>query len=241
MVYLSIVIPAYNEEKRIAGTLDKIHGFLKTKNYSYEVIVVDDGSADRTVGVSEESSLAKERSLRVVKNSGNKGKGFSVKSGILKSTGEFVLLSDADLSTPIGEIDKLFCAIKEGNDIVIGSRALKGSMVSVHQPWYREIMGKTFNFFVKMLLMRGFNDTQCGFKLLRGDVARSIAPTMKIDGFCFDVEMLYLARIKGYNIREIGVVWKNSPESKVRLIFSPLSMFLDLFSIKRIHKQGVAK
>jgi dolichyl-phosphate beta-glucosyltransferase len=126
--------------------------------------------------------------------------------------------------------------MEAGGDIAVGSRAVQGAMVSVHQPWYREIMGKTFNLFVKMLLIKGFNDTQCGFKLFKGDVARKIAASMKIEGFCFDVEMLYLAKIKGYNVREVGVMWKNSPESRVKLISSPLSMFLDLFKIKRIHK-----
>jgi dolichyl-phosphate beta-glucosyltransferase len=237
MTYLSIIIPAYNEERRIANTLDRISRFLKTKDYSYEVILVDDGSVDWTVSVAGNSVLAKEGRLKVVKNHANKGKGFSVRSGILNSAGEYVLFSDADLSTPIEEMDKLFNSMKEGYDVVIGSRALEGSLVSVHQPWYREIMGKTFNFFVKALLMRGFNDTQCGFKLFKGDVAREIAGDMKTEGFCFDVEMLYLAKIKGYNIREIGVMWENSPESKVRLISSPLSMLTDLFNIKRIHKE----
>jgi dolichyl-phosphate beta-glucosyltransferase len=236
MVHLSIVIPAYNEARRIGDTLDRIYRFFKAKDYGCEVMLVDDGSTDNTVAVAQESALSREGKLKILKNGINRGKGFSVKNGILNATGEYVLFSDADLSTPIEEIDKLFGLIKDGCDIAIGSRAIKGSTISIRQPWYREAMGKTFNFFVKLLLIKGFNDTQCGFKLFKGNIAREIASSMKIDGFCFDVEMLYLAKRKGYNIRETGVVWKNSPESKVKLMSSPLSMFLDLFNIKRIHK-----
>ncbi|MDP2929134.1 MAG: glycosyltransferase family 2 protein [Candidatus Omnitrophota bacterium] len=236
MIHLSVVIPAYNEETRIGPTLDEVYNFLSSKKYDFEVILVDDGSRDRTVDVAASSRLFEENKLTILKNGSNKGKGSSVKNGIIHSSGEFILFSDADLSTPIGEFDKLFGEINKGYDIVIGSRALKDSDVKVHQLWHREVMGKTFNFFVKLLLMRGLGDTQCGFKLFKGDAARKIAFSMKVKGFCFDVEMLYLAKIKGYNVREIGVIWENSPESKVRLFSSPLSMFLDLFAIKRIHK-----
>lgn len=238
MIYLSIVIPAYNEEKRIVPTLDKIRSFLMKKNYDFEIILVDDGSIDRTVDMAEGSMLAKEHKLKVLKNGTNKGKGFSVKSGIVNSKGECLLFSDADLSTPIEELDKFLASMDEGYDIIIGSRALGESNVGIHQPWHREIMGKAFNFFVKMLLMRDFNDTQCGFKLFKGDAARNIASSMKIEGFCFDVEMLYLAKIKGYNIKEIGVAWNNSPESKVRLFSSSVGMFLDLVRIKMICRKS---
>jgi dolichyl-phosphate beta-glucosyltransferase len=232
VVHLSIVIPAYNEEKRIGATLDKIYDFLSSKNYNFEVIVVDDGSMDRTVDVAAASRLSQENKLRVLKNAANRGKGFSVKTGIINSNGEYILFSDADLSTPIEEVDKLIEYVKKDYDVVIGSRSVTGSKVIVHQLWYRELMGKVFNLFVKLLLISEFRDTQCGFKLFRGSVAHEIAGLMKINGFTFDVEMLYIAKSKGYKIKEVGVSWENSTESKVGLFHSPASMFLDLFRIK---------
>ena len=235
-MYLSVIIPAYNEEERIGGTLAKIYSFLKTKNYDYEVIVVDDGSADKTIQEAQRSRLFKENNLRVIKNRINTGKGFSVKRGILASRGEYVLFSDADLSTPIEELDKLLAYIKEGYDVVIGSRGVIDSDVRVHQPWHREKMGKVFNLFVKSMLFKEFNDTQCGFKVFKGDVARGIAKHLKIYGFCFDVELLYLAKIKGCRIKEAGVVWHNSLQSKVSAVNSSINMFLDLIKIRLIHR-----
>lgn len=235
-MYLSIVIPAYNEEERIVATLSKIYDFLKTKEYDYEIIVVDDGSTDKTVLEVQQSELFKDNKSGIIKNWINMGKGFSVKRGILASRGDYVLFSDADLSTPIEEADKLFSYINKGYDIVIGSRSVKDSDVKIHQPWHREKMGKTFNLFVKLLLMKDFNDTQCGFKLFGGNIARKLAPLLKIDGFCFDAEMLYLAKIKGYKIKELGVVWKNSPQTKVEAIGSSINMFLDLLKIKALRR-----
>lgn len=237
MPYLSIVIPAYNEIKKIGPTLSKIGSFLGTKSYDFEIIVIDDGSVDGTALAAEESDLAKAHKLKVIRNDKNKGKGFSVRNGIAHSEGEYVLLCDADLSAPIEEIGVLFDSIKSGYDIVIGSRAMKESRINIHQPWYREIMGKIFNFFVKMLVIEDFSDTQCGFKLFSGGAARDIARQMKTSGFCFDVEMLYLAKIKGYNVREAGVIWGHFPGSKVRLFSSSVEMFLDLLRIRIRHRK----
>lgn len=235
MAYLSIVIPAYNEEDRIALTLEKIDNFFKDKNYDVEVIVVDDGSIDNTIEVANQSVLAKKGKLKIIKNGINKGKGFSIKNGITNSSGNYILFTDADLSTPIEEVDKLFNFINNGYDIVIGSRALKGSNVKVHQPWYREIMGKIFNFFIKVLLMGAFHDTQCGFKLFKTSIAKEITPSLRTSGFSFDVEMLYIARKKGYKIKEAPVTWLNSPKSKVNPLIDSTKMFFDLIKIKIIH------
>lgn len=235
-MYLSIIIPAYNEAKKIKSTLSKIDEFISSKNYDYEVIIVDDGSTDKTIDEALKSRLDKGKKLKIIKNDINRGKGYSVKRGILNSQGEFLLISDADLSTPIEELDKLFHYINNGYDIVIGSRSVVDSDVQIHQPWYREKMGKVFNIFVKFLLLINFHDTQCGFKLLKGNVARDLALLMKIRDFCFDVELLYLAKIKGYRTKETGVIWRNSPQSKVKIISSSSTMFLDLFKIKHMHK-----
>ena len=236
MIYLSIVIPAYNEEKRIGDTLDKIYEFLKTKSYDYEVIVIDDGSRDKTVSVANESRLARIKKLKVLTNGSNRGKGFSVKRGIMNSGGDCILFSDADMSTPIEELDRLLNCMKQGYDIVIGSRSVDESDIRTRQPIYREFMGKIFNFFVKMLLSIEFSDTQCGFKLFSARAAKEIAALMKIEGFSFDVEMLYLAKMKNYKIKEIGVIWNNSPHSKVKVMSSSIDMFFSLFMIRKLHK-----
>lgn len=235
MAHLSIIIPAYNEEKRIGSTLHKLYQFLSSQKYDYEVIVVDDGSVDGTASEADNSALSRTGKLKVIKNEKNSGKGFSVRNGISNAAGDYILLTDADLSTPIEEMGKLFSFVKDGYDIAIGSRALKNSKIEVHQPWYREIMGKTFNFLVKSILMDQFNDTQCGFKLFKAQTAKDIASRMKIDGFSFDVEMLYLAANLGYKIKEVPVTWMNSPKSKVNPLFDSTKMFFDLIRIRILH------
>jgi dolichyl-phosphate beta-glucosyltransferase len=235
VTYLSVIIPAYNEEKRIGATLASIHAFFSGKKYDYEIIVVDDGSTDTTVRQVENSLLARAGRLKVIGNGVNRGKGFSIKNGILNSSGEYVLFSDADMSTPIEECDRFLDYAKQGYDIVIGSRSVSGAEIRIRQPLYREMMGKIFNLFVKALLGMKFNDTQCGFKLFNAAPAKEIASLMKIDGFSFDVEMLYLAKTKGYKIMETGVIWNNSPLSKVMVMNSSFNMFLSLFRIKRLH------
>lgn len=235
-IYLSIIIPAYNEQARLAITLSKINSYCDLQDYHYEVIVVDDGSIDNTVEVALTSLLNKTGRLRVLKNHENRGKGHSVKKGIMESSGDYVLFSDADLSTPIEEMKKLFSALNEKYDIAIGSRSITGAQIKVHQPFYREYMGKFFNKLVQVFALKGIIDTQCGFKLFKGNVARDIAARMQIDGFAFDVEMLYLARLRGSRIKETPITWINSPQSKVDPIRDSLSMFLDVLSIKRLNK-----
>ena len=235
--YLSVVIPAYNEEKRILPTLDRIRGYLELQVYFGDVIVVDDGSTDRTARLIEERAAAWP-SLTLIRNGRNRGKGYSVRNGFESAKGQILLFSDADLSTPIEEIDKLLAAIRSGADVAIGSRALEKSDVRIHQPWYRELMGKTFNRIVRCIAVPGIHDTQCGFKAFTRKAAEAIIGRQRLCGFSFDVEMLFIARRKGFSIREIPVVWMNEPNSRVRAIADSLKMLGDLIRIRWLHRNS---
>lgn len=228
---ISIVVPSYNEEVRITSTLLQIDAFLRSSFKTYEVIVVDDGSSDTTRSVVEnlQASLS---TIRLVHYVPNMGKGHAIKQGVLSSSGDLILISDADLSTPIDEIEKLLPLIRKECDIAIGSRGLASSDIQVRQPWYREGMGKIFNIFVRLFVISGIQDTQCGFKLFKGDVARRLFAASIIPGFSFDVEILFLARKNGYTIKEIPVRWLNSPNSRVRLMKDPVFMLFDLIRIR---------
>jgi len=231
---LSIVIPAYNEALRIGDTLDRIGDYLKSCGYSSEIIVVDDGSHDDTEKIVRKTA-EKHSAIVLLQNGMNKGKGYSVKRGVLSSRGRFVLMSDADLSTPIEEIGKLFKELEEGYDIAIGSRSVSGSKVLKRQTWYRQLMGKIFNKIVQAIAVSGIRDTQCGFKLFKGDAARMVFARLRIERFAFDVEALYLAKKMGFRIREAPVVWVNSPDSKVSIFRDSLRMMRDLLKI-RFHR-----
>ncbi|MEW6102569.1 MAG: dolichyl-phosphate beta-glucosyltransferase [bacterium] len=226
MIYLSVVIPCFNEENRISQTLSKITDYLKNRGFNYEIIVVDDGSTDKTI-----SCLRDFENIVVLKNEKNIGKGYSVRRGVMEAKGEYILFSDADLSTPIEEVERLLEEIKE-NDIVIGSRASLESKILIRQPWWRERMGKIFNIFVRLFVIKGFKDTQCGFKLFKGGVAKRIFELGRINRFAFDVEILFLAKKFGYKIKEVGVCWRNSFASKVSPITSSLNMAFSLFLIR---------
>jgi len=231
-IFLSVVVPAFNEEARIGQTLTSIRGYLLEKNFRSEIIVVDDGSRDRTA---EEAGLALRgmAEVQIIRCPRNAGKGAALKEGILRARGDFVLFSDADLSTPIEELEKFWPLVDQGCDVVIGSRALPGADIQVRQSPIRELMGKTFNVFVRLLVLKGIRDTQCGFKLFRGETAREVFPLIRTRGFSFDVETLSLCRRLGHRIAQVPVVWRNAPQSRVRIVRSSARMFLDLLKIRR--------
>jgi dolichyl-phosphate beta-glucosyltransferase len=227
---LSIVIPAFNEELRLPVTLSAISAYIRTSKRETEVIVVDDGSTDRTADVAS-SFRGEIRGLRVVANDGNRGKGYSVRHGMLEARGRFVLFTDADLSAPIGEADKLLAALAN-HDVAIGSRALDRRLISVRQSIFREYAGIIFNFIVRVILRLPFVDTQCGFKAFRREPCRVIFQQQRIERFGFDPELLYLARHHGLSAAEIPVRWAHSPATKVSMMRDSVQMFLDVFVIR---------
>jgi dolichyl-phosphate beta-glucosyltransferase len=242
-VYLSLIIPAFNERDRIGPTLEKVFAYLSDRPYDKEVIVVDDGSKDDTVSVVRTNlSLLKTRfhdiEGRVVELRVNTGKGAAVNRGMLAAKGSIRIFTDADLSTPVHEVGKVVDAIdRDGYDVVVGSRALEGrQLVKKHQPWYRELMGRVFNIFVQIFVLRGIKDTQCGFKGFRGEVAEKLFGMQKVMGFSFDVEILYLARKHGYKIKEVAVEWYNDERTTVGALSDSTKMFLELLRIRKLHR-----
>ena len=228
---LSVVVPAYNEELRLPRTIEQIERYLDDKHVDYELILVDDGSADRTRQLME-SAGQRHSSVRVEVLPQNRGKGRALAVGVAAARGDEILLTDADLSTPIEELDKLQAALDAGAGVAIGSRALRASRVEVSQPLYRVLMGKGFNLIVQAVLLPGIWDTQCGFKLFRADVARQVFAGLSTDGFGYDPEVLYRARKKGYRIAEVPVVWRNSAETKVRPVRSSLDMLRHVIRVR---------
>lgn len=235
---VSVVVPAYNEEARLQGSLSRIISYLEPKPYSSEILVVDDGSTDRTRETAEAQLACSPVAGRVIRHQANRGKGYAVRRGFSESRGGILLFTDADLSTPIEEFDHLYQALSSGADIAIGSRALPESKVEVHQPWYRERMGKTFNLFVRLLAVRDIRDTQCGFKAFRGEAIYPMLPHLAVDGFAFDVEMLFLARKRGLRIDQIPVRWRNDPNTRVNAIGDSSRMLLELLRIRWLALRG---
>lgn len=232
--YLSIVIPSFNEEKRIAPTLEQILVYLQKQPYPSEVILVDDGSRDRTVEIAEEKLASFPH--RILQQEINQGKGAAVKRGMLEARGKYLLFTDADLSIPIKEVELLIANLERGFDIAIGSRALPGSRVEVRQNLLRETMGKIFNRIARLVSFKKIHDSQCGFKCFRREAAQSLFQVQKLKGFCFDAEILYLAQKKGYQIAEVPVTWRNSPNSRVRILRDSCQMLADLVRIPWIHR-----
>ena len=225
---ISVVIPAYNEEERLGKTLKRVLSYLEKKKYDYEVIVVDDGSKDNTVGVAKSFAGKK---LRLLKNTKNMGKGASVRKGMLAAKKKFALFSDSDLSTPIEELED-FMKLRKKYDVIIGSRALKQSKIRTKQPFYRVLMGKIFNLLVNIIVVWGVKDTQCGFKLFSRQASQKIFKKQTFNGFSFDVEVLFIAKKLGYKIKEMPIVWINSPDTTVSALKDSVMMFVDLLRIR---------
>jgi dolichyl-phosphate beta-glucosyltransferase len=235
---LSIVIPAYNEETRLPPTLQAVRAYLESSPYpDAEIIVVDDGSQDGTAKVVERLAAGEPR-LRLLRNPGNRGKGYSVRHGMLEARGDWILFSDADLSAPIEELRKLMDAVCEHKaQVAIGSRDMDRSLVGVRQSRWRELAGIFFNFVMRAITWLPFSDTQCGFKLYHRDAARVVFARQRLEGFGFDVEDLYIARVRGFRAVEVPVRWNNVEGTKVSLI-NGMRPFLDLLLIRWYHLTG---
>jgi glycosyltransferase involved in cell wall biosynthesis len=226
--FLSIVVPAYNEGRRIRSTLEKLCRFKELESYSVELIVVDDGSTDQTI-----ETVSEFPAIRLVRNDRNHGKGFTVRHGVLEARGEFILFTDADLSTPIEEVDKLISALQSsGADAAAGSRALKRELIGIHQPWFRDMAGRFFNLLVRVFTGLELCDTQCGFKLFKRSSTRRAFELMRVDGFGFDPELLFLIERRGARVVEVPVRWNDNPATKVRFLRDSARMFLDLMAIR---------
>lgn len=227
---LSIIVPSYNEELRLPPSLNAIADYIQKSGRETEVLVVDDGSKDRTAAVAE-SFRGRIALLRVVPNGENRGKGYSVRHGMTEARGDIVLFTDADLSAPIEEADKLITAM-DNYDVAIGSRALDRSLIAVHESGFREFAGIVFNKIVRFVLWLPFVDTQCGFKAFRREKCKIIFEQQRIERFGFDPELLYLARHHGLRAIEIPVRWAHSPATKVNMLRDSVQMFLDVFTIR---------
>ena len=228
--FLSIIIPAFNETVRLKKVLPELRKFLRQSDFTWEVVLADDGSEDGTSQIPQ--NIFTENEFQIVRYETNRGKGYAVKKGVQASRGEICLITDADLSTPLGEFNKLKTFLDQGYDIAIGSRALSESNIVVPQSGFRQGMGKGFNFLVKTLGLGDFMDTQCGFKCFRREKVLPVFSKMRIDRFCFDVELLFIAKNWGLKIKEVPVEWHNCVSSKVHVVWSPLQMLWDLIRIR---------
>ncbi len=230
--FLSIVVPAYNEALRIGSTLEKIGRYLESKTFVTELIVVDDGSTDSTPDVLREAA-AHSPSIRVFRNDPNRGKGFSVRRGVLEARGQCVLFTDADLSAPIEEADKLLAALESaGADAAVGSRALRRELIGIHQPWLRETGGRFFNVIVRLFTGLKIRDTQCGLKLFRRDRTRLAFELQHAEGFGFDPELLFLIERLGGKVVEVPVRWDDNPATKVHFLRDATRMLLGLVVLR---------
>jgi dolichyl-phosphate beta-glucosyltransferase len=234
---LSIVIPAYNEQSRLAPTVRDAAEYCRAQGRAFELIIVDDGSRDGTSALGRR--LAEEfPEVRLIRLAANHGKGYAVRTGVVNATGAAVLFADADGATPIAELARLEAAVAAGADLAVGSRAFRTAGVQVTAKVYRHIMGRTFHHLVEWLADGDVKDTQCGFKLFRAVVAHDLFSRMRMDGFSFDVEVLMMAKRRGYRVAEVPVNWTHQPGSKVRLTWDSIRMAADLFRIRGHYLSG---
>jgi dolichyl-phosphate beta-glucosyltransferase len=234
--FLTIVIPAYNEESRLPRTLSEVVEFVAAQNYDAEVLVVDDGSVDCTVEVVQEFS-AKHPCIRLIQ-APHGGKGHAVKTGMLQARGEYAFLCDADLAMPITELPKFLPPQQNSYQVAIGSREVTGA-IRYDEPAYRHLMGRVFNWLVKIIAVPGFEDTQCGFKCFHRSATHDLFSHQTIDGFSFDVEILYIAQKRGYRIIEVPIHWHHQTESKVDPIKDTLRMFSDMIKVRQNDRRGL--
>ena len=227
----SIVIPAYNESARLGGTLEKVLAYVHARGWDAEVIVVNDGSQDNTANIVG-TFAAKDAAVRLVENPGNRGKGYSVRNGMLHARGGIVIFSDADLSSPIEEAPKLLQALAAGADIAIGSRWLRAETQTQRQPLHRQVFGRIFNLLLRVTLGLKFKDTQCGFKAFRQPAVRAIFPLQKIERWGFDPEILFLARKFKFRVREVPVAWGHSGGTRINPLVNGSRMVMEMLRIR---------
>jgi glycosyltransferase involved in cell wall biosynthesis len=227
----SIIIPAYNESARIAGTLERVLAYTAERSWDAEIIVVNDSSRDNTADIVR-SYLGKNPRLRMLENPGNRGKGYSVRNGMLHANGEILLFSDADLSSPIEEADQLFAAIMQGADIAIGSRWLRTELQTQRQPLHRQIVGRVFNMLLRLTLGLNFKDTQCGFKAFTRRAAKAIFPQQQIERWGFDPELLFLARRFNFKVVEVPVAWAHREGTQISPLRDGTRMFFEMLQIR---------
>lgn len=227
----SIVIPAYNESARIRATLDRVLAFVRQRQWDAEILVVNDGSRDDTAQIVEQYA-AEHPMLRLLHNPGNRGKGYSIRNGMLHASGEILLFSDADLSSPIEEADKLFAALHNGADIAIGSRWLRAELQTQRQSLHRQLLGRVFNLALRLVLGLPYHDTQCGFKAFTRRAADAIFPLQRIEGWGFDPEILFLARKFGMKIEEVPVQWAHSGDTRIHPVRDGIRMFMEMLKIR---------
>jgi glycosyltransferase involved in cell wall biosynthesis len=227
----SIVIPAYNEGARIGATLDRVLAHIQHSRWDAEVLVVNDGSTDDTAQIVQRYA-SNSPSLRLLENPGNRGKGYSVRTGVLHASGEVILFTDADLSSPIEEAEKLFAALAAGADVAMGSRWLRTELQTQRQPLHRQLFGRIFNLALRVILGLRYRDTQCGFKAFTRRVAQSVFPLQHIERWGFDPEILYLARKFGYNVQEVPVHWAHREGTRINPLRDGIRMFFEILRIR---------